>query len=60
MADSTPHTEDGKKILSELKDKGIADLDTLVRKITENKAEAAQARMVICNSSHYCFIVKRL
>ncbi len=60
MAETHPHTEEGKKILAELKEKGIADLDTLVRKITEDKTAAARARMLVCNSQHWCIIVKPL
>jgi len=53
------HSDDGKKILSELKDKGIADLDTLVRKITENKAAAVAARRIICDRNHWCVVVPK-
>jgi len=60
MAEAGPHSNEGKKILAELKDNGITDLDTLVRKITADKTAAAQARILICNSRHWCIVVKPL
>ncbi|MFI5023874.1 MAG: hypothetical protein ACHQRJ_19760 [Alphaproteobacteria bacterium] len=60
MAETNPHSEAGKKILAELKEKGITDLDGLVRKITADKTTTAQARMLFCNSQHWCIIVKPL
>lgn len=60
MAETHPHSEEGKKILGELKEKGITDLDALVRTITANKTTAARARMLFCNSQHWCIVVKPL
>jgi len=60
MAASQPHSAEGKKILAELKEKGITDLDGLVRKITADRPAAARARMLICNSQHWCIVVKPL
>ncbi len=59
MAETHPHSEEGKKILAELKDKGIADLDTLVRRVTADKPAAVPDRMLICNPNHWCIIVPR-
>jgi hypothetical protein len=59
MADSYSHSEAAKKLVSELKDKGITDIDSLVRKVTEeHKTSAAQPRMLVCHTNHYCIWVK--
>jgi len=59
MAETHPHSEEAKKVLAELRDKGITDLDALVRKITEDKMAAAADRMIICNRNHWCIIVPK-
>lgn len=59
MAETHPHSEEGKRILGELKDKGITDLDALVRKITADKTAAEPDRMIICNRNHWCIIVPK-
>jgi len=59
MAETHPHSEEGKQFLAELRDKGITDLDALVRKLTEDKMAAQADRMIICNRNHWCIIVPK-
>jgi len=59
MAETHPHSEEAKKVLAELRDKGITDLDALVRKLTEDKMAAQADRMIICNRNHWCIIVPK-
>jgi hypothetical protein len=58
MTDPAPHPQVVKKLMSELKDKGITDLDSLVKQITENKTATIHPRILICNNVHYCIVVK--
>jgi hypothetical protein len=52
--DPAYHSAEAKKILSELKDKGITDLETLVKAVTQNSTAAAQPRRVACDPHHWC------
>lgn len=53
MANSKAHSE----LLKELQDKGITDLDSLVKHITQDKTAAAQPRILLCNHN-FCIVVK--
>jgi len=57
MAEPTATSNAAKKLLSEFKDQGVTDLDSLVRKIVENKEAPPQARLLLCNHN-YCIVVK--
>jgi len=57
MAEPKETSNAAKKLLSEFKDQGVTDLDSLVRKIVENKEAPAQARHIWCNPN-YCVIVR--
>jgi hypothetical protein len=60
MAATSAHSEEGKKLLAEMKDKGITDLDTLVRKITAQQTTRIIGGLLICNSEHFCIVVRPL
>lgn len=57
MAEIYSHEDEAKKLLTELKDKGITDLETLVRKITEPPGvPKGKSRKLFCDlrGEHFC------
>jgi hypothetical protein len=59
MADKHDHSEEGKKLLRDMRDKGITDLDGLVRRLMADKTAAPSARKLLCDRNHFCIVVPK-
>lgn len=52
---------DSERLLQHLRESGITDLNGVVERIASAEAPAeAEPRIIVCNSEHYCIVVKPL